>query len=151
MAAMNEVADFDRRYAEKLALPIMMNAQQMAAAMAMYPMMADAMRRMQAESVNMDGTPVQTTVTVESVASAEQAAAQPAAEQSRETPRSIGGLAGALGGRLGRRIAGGGNDDQPANATPGRATFMTMNNELLKVTTTPVDADVQIPAGFRQR
>ncbi|MGE3401690.1 MAG: hypothetical protein AB7K63_03825 [Vicinamibacterales bacterium] len=154
IAAMNEVADFERRYAEKLALPVMMNAQQMAAAMAMYPMMADAMRRMQAESVNMDGTPVQTTVTIDAVASAEQAAQQgaQAAEQPREAPRSIGGLAGALGGRLGRRIAGGGNNnDQPANATPGRATFMTMNNELLKVTTTPVDADVQLPAGFRQR
>ena len=154
MAAMNEVADFDRRYAEKLALPIMMNAQQMAAAMAMYPMMADAMRRMQAESVNMDGTPVQTTVTVDSVAGADQAASaagsQPAAEQPRDRPRSIGGLAGALGGRLGRRIAGGGND-QPAGATPGRATFMTMNNELLKVTTAPAAADVQIPAGFRAR
>src|SRR5262245_25008227 len=36
----SEVADFDRRFAEKLALPTMIDAQQMAAAMAMYPMMA---------------------------------------------------------------------------------------------------------------
>src|SRR5690606_26042456 len=63
MAAMNEVAEFDRRYAQALALPMMMDAQQMAAAMAMNPMMADAMRRMQAENVNMDGTAVQTIVT----------------------------------------------------------------------------------------
>src|SRR5688500_10749787 len=131
---MSEVAEFDRRYAEKLALATMIDAHQMAQVMAMYPMMADAMKRMQTENVNLDGTPVMTVMNVEAVASAEQQAqakAEPA--KSEPAPRSIGGLAGAIGGRLGRRIAGG-NQEPAASATPGRTAFMTMEHQLIKVT-----------------
>lgn len=146
IAGMSEVADFDRRYAEKLALPTMLDAQQMAAVMAMYPMMADAMKRLQAENVNLDGTPVMTTMTVDAVASAEQAAAQAKAEQPKDegVPRSLGGLAG----RLGRRVV---KRDEPAAATPGRATIMTVQQEVLKVAAAANDADLQVPAGFRQK
>ena len=76
IAGMNELADFERRYAEKLALPTMLDAQQMAAMMAMYPMLGDAMQRFRAENVNLDGTPVLTVMTVDAVANAEQQAAQ---------------------------------------------------------------------------
>lgn len=147
IAAMNEVVQFDKRYAEKLALPVMIDAQQMAAAMAMYPMMADAMKRLQAENVNMDGTAVLTVMNVDAVASAEQAAAQAkAAEPKAEgLPRSIGGLAGRLGRRVVRK------DDEPAATTPGRANVMTVQHEVIKVAPTANDADLQIPAGFKQK
>jgi hypothetical protein len=144
IAAMREVADFDRRYADRLALPSMLDAQQMAAVMAMYPQMADAMKRLQAEQVNLDGTPVMTVTTVEAVAGA-QAAAQPKEEPTAgSAPRSIGGLAG----RLGRRIVK--KEEEPA-ATPGRSTFMTTQHELLEVEATANDAELQVPAGFRQK
>jgi hypothetical protein len=151
IAGVSEVAVFDRRYAEKLALATMIDAKQMAQVMAMYPMMADAMKRLQAENVNLDGTLVMTVVNVEAVASAEQAAqakAEPAKDE--PAPRGIGGLAGALGGRLGRRVAGGGQEPA-ASATPGRASVMTMEHQLMKVTASAADADVQIPAGFKQK
>jgi hypothetical protein len=147
IAAMKEVADFDRRYAEKLALPAMIDAQQMAAVVAMYPMMTEAMKRMQAENVNLDGTPVMTVMTVDAVASAEQAATQTKAEPKEEAaPKSLGGLAG----RLARRVVKKG--EEPAAATtPGRANFMTTQHEVLKVATTVAEADLQIPAGFKQK
>ena len=91
------------------------------------------------------GTPVMTVVKVEIVASAEQAAA--AAQQKKEepAPRGLGGL----GARLGARALGRGNDDNAAAATPGRATVMTSQHELLKVTPAATDADVAVPAGFK--
>jgi hypothetical protein len=149
MPAMKELADFDRRYAEKLALPTMLDAQQMAAVMSMYPMMADAMKKMQAENVNLDGTPVMTLVTVDAVGDPKESGTQAktAKEEDNSVPRSIGGIAG----RLGRRIAK--KDDEPAPAAaaadPNRATFMTIQHDVLSVASSASDADVQLPAGFK--
>ena len=146
IAAMTEVMEFEKRYAEKLALPSMIDAQQMAAVMAMYPMMSEAMKRLQAESVNLDGTPVMTTMTVDAVASAEQAA-QAKPQPKQEAP--VTGLGG-LAGRLGRRVIQ--KDPEPsAGQSDTRATFMTVQHELLKVSPTVAEADLQIPAGFKQR
>ena len=147
--AMNEVAQFDLRYAQKLGASAMLDAQQMAMVTAMYPGMKEAMAKLEAENVNMDGTAVLTVVRFEAVANAEQAKQQEA--KSEPEPRS-GGLLGGLGGRLGRRIAGGGNNDKPAEAgASNRATIMTMQHEVMKVTPTVSDADVAVPAGFKQR
>ena len=156
MPALSEVAAFDRRYAEKLGTPMMLDAQQMAMVTAMYPMMKDAMAKFQAENVNMDGTPVMTVVTFQAVANAAQAKEQQAAASPREQPRGLPGLGG-LGGRLGRRIMNRGGDDKPA-ATPAaaaapqaanRATVMTLTHEVIKVTPAVSDADLALPAGFR--
>jgi hypothetical protein len=141
----NEVAEFDRRFAEKLALPTMLDAQQMAAAMAMYPMMADAMKRMQAENVRLDGTPVMTTVTVEAVAPPDAAAKEEKKEES--APRSLGGL----GGALARRAIKKDKDEAETASAPGRTAVMTMQHELLKVTPAASAADVAIPEGFKQK
>jgi hypothetical protein len=150
---MNEVAAFDRRYAEKFGAPAMLDARQMAAVMAMYPQMKDAMAKFQAEHVNMDGTPVMTVVTVETVANPAQAA-EAKKEQQAAPAAGLPGLGG-LGGRLGRRIMNRGKDDQPAAAAApagaNRATVMTMTNEVLRVSPTVSDADVAIPAGFKLR
>lgn len=146
--AMNEVAAFDRRYAEKFGAPAMLDARQMAMVMSMYPQMKEAMTRLQAENVNMDGTPVMTTVTFQAVANP----AQAQEAKSAPAPAGLPGLGG-LGGRLGRRIMNRGSDAQPAPAaaTGNRTTVMTMTNEVLKVSPTVADADVAIPAGFKQR
>jgi hypothetical protein len=37
------------------------------------------------------------------------------------------------------------------NADPARATFMTINNEVLKIATNVTTADVAMPAGFKER
>ena len=151
----DEVAAFDLRYAKQLGLLAMFDAQQMAALAAMYPMMQQAMERFEAENVKMDGTAVLTVVTLDAVASAEQAKQQQQQQQSstaQAPPTSVGGIGGAIGGRLGRRILGGGqnnNDAAAAPSTPGRATVMTSTHEVVKVTPSVAETDIAIPAGFK--
>jgi hypothetical protein len=155
--AMDEVAAFDLRYAKQINALAMFDAQQMAAMMAMYPMMKQAMERFEAENVNLDGTSMLTVVTADAVADAATAKEQQQQQQSSAAPppTSVGGIGGALGGRLGRRILGGGNqpkEDASASASaPGRATIMTMTHEVVKITPSVVDADVAVPAGFKQK
>ena len=156
--AMKEVADFDLRYAKAVAGTMITgaSADEMAAAMAMYPMMKDAIERMRLESVKMDGTAVQTVTTIDAVKSPEQIAAEKKEQpeqgsqvESLPIPTSrSGAVAGVLGG-LGRRMATRNKNEAPA-ADPGRVTFMTMTNDVLKVETAVSDAEVAIPSGFKE-
>jgi hypothetical protein len=142
--AMGEIAEFDLRYAQQLQGPMVVgaSAEQMAAALAVYPMLRDGLARLRAESVKLEGTPILTTTTIESVKSAEQLA-QEKAKSDGGTPSVSGGVGGLLGG-LARRAA---RREEP---TP-RAVFMTLTSEVLKVTTDVAPADVAVPAGFRER
>jgi hypothetical protein len=146
---MSELADFQRRYAEKLLALSALDAQQMAALAAMYPQIQEAMGRMRAEGVKLDGTAVLTDTKFETVANPEQVAQAAQAEKKEEAPpTSLGGL----GGRLGRRVLGGNKDKDAAEpATPGRATIMTLHHEVLKVIPQATDADVSVPTGFKQK
>lgn len=148
-AALQEVADFDVRYAKKLQTPGMVDAaQQMAQAMAMYPGLGQAFSKLQAENVNMNGTPILTTVTVESAASPAQA--EKSEDQPQEKPSGLGGM---LGGGLSRLR--GKKAEEPAasggSGAKGRAVIMTTITEVLSVTPSAADADVALPAGFKQR
>jgi hypothetical protein len=146
IAAMKEIADFNMRYWQKLNLPNMgANAEQMAAALAMYPGMKDMMVKMQSQQVNMKGTAILTVTTMESVATAEQAAAA----EKRQDDQGGGGLGAmrGLGGLIGRKIAG--KKDESGSKT--RNTIMTINHELLKIATSASDADTAIPAGFKEK
>ena len=146
VASMAEAADFDRRYAEKLSTSLMFDAQQMATVLAMHPMMRDAIAKFEAESVNMNGTPVMTVVKFEAVANPAQP--QQGNSQPQESNPGLPGLGG-LGGRLGRRLMNRGNNEPPAPGPTNRATVMTMQQELLKVSATVSDGDVAIPVGFK--
>lgn len=152
-----DVAEFDRRFAEKLALPTLVDAQQMAAAMAMYPMMADAMKRMQVENVKFDGMPVLTVSKMETQAApgSQPQEKESAKEEPQPAPRSLGGLGGALARRALKKDKDSKDskeaDASAAAAAPGRATVMTIQHEILKVTPSATDADVALPAGFKQK
>src|SRR5437762_11910199 len=105
IAAMKEIADFDMRYAQKLYGTMIagVSAEQMAAAMAMYPMMKDALGKMTAEGGKTEGTPIQTTTTMDAVKSEAQIAdeARAGADDSKPAPpRGAGGLAGGFAGRM---------------------------------------------------
>ena len=131
--AMKELAEFEMRYWKALAPETAgMSAEQMAAAVAMFPMIKSAMERLQKESVKLEGTPLATTTTFEAVKSKEQMA---------EQPQSSGG--GGLGGMLARRLAK--RDDKP------RSTIVTINHETLEVATNVADTDLAIPAGFKAK
>ena len=167
IAGLKEIEDFDRRYAEKLRGPAFVmpsladspSADQFAAASAMYPMMKDAIGKFNTENVNMDGTSVLTSMTMESVASPEQMAQQQQQQQQQQStaqtndtqnvPTSIGGLIGGLGRRAVRNRTQ--QQPQPENNAPGHTTVMTMNHELINVATAVSAGDLAIPSGFKER
>ena len=149
IAAMNEIAAFDLRYAQKLYGPMIAGAspEEMAAALALYPMMAPAMARMRTEGAKMDGTAIMTTVTMDGVKSADQLAAEQKDRDGGDSkPSASGGIGGLVGG-LARRAAQKKMEGDPKS----RATVMTITNEVLKVVTDVAPADVAVPAGFSQK
>ena len=150
IAAMKEILDFDMRYAQKLYGPMVggLSAEQMATAMAMYPQMKQAMARMSTEGAKLEGTPILTTTTIDSVQSEQQTAE--AAKQSggdssssdSKKPTGIGGLMGGLSKKMAPKK---GEDENKA-----RSTFMTTTTEVLKVVKDVTAADVAIPVGFKE-
>ena len=126
--SLKEIADFDRRYYEKLAGPISaVDAQQMATAMAMFPGLKEAMARVSREDFG--GTAIQTTTTTDAVKSAEQmkqqaAGGSSASSDDKPNPLSVGG---AIGGFMRRRQQQQEEKEAAAkpNANPARSTFMT--------------------------
>jgi len=100
---LKEIQDFDVRYAQKLYGPMMagVSAEQMAAAVALYPMMKQALGKMSAEGGKVEGTPVVTVTTMEAVKSEEQLAAEAsqAGEQKSQERGSVGGLLGGIAKR----------------------------------------------------
>jgi hypothetical protein len=152
IAAMREIAEFDMKYAQKLYGGMMagVSAEQMAAAMAMYPMMKQAMGRMTTEGAKIDGTAILTTTTMDAVKSEEEMAQQ-AKQTEDDSSSKSGGLSGGVGGLLGgiaKKAAAkkAGGDSGPER----RATFMTSTTEILKVATDLTAADVALPAGFKE-
>jgi hypothetical protein len=149
--SLKEIVDFERRYYEELAGPVSaVDAQQMAAAMAMYPGLKEAFARLSREDFG--GTAIQTTTTVDAVKSAEQMKEQTssasASSDSSSTPTSV---SGAIGGFIRRRQQQ--QKEQQAAASggnPARATFMTLNNEVLKIASSVNPAEVTMPAGFKE-
>ncbi len=144
IAALKELTDFDMKYWKQLQGSEVagISAEQMAAAMAMYPMMKPAMERMQKEAPKLQGTTLASTITFEGVPSKEAAAQQQ--QTSSESPKSVGGL----GGLIARKMA---KKDDNAAAAGGRATIFTAEHEVQEIQTSVAADDVGIPAGFKQK
>ncbi|MEJ2080840.1 MAG: hypothetical protein P8Y94_01380 [Acidobacteriota bacterium] len=129
LSGMDEIQDFNRRYAEKISSPFVGSSpEQFAVLSGMYPAMQQAMAKYQSEEVDMSGTPVLTSMTIENVAGKEQMESQN--QQEEESPKSLGGLFGGLGKKFGKKKS----EDQE-DQKPGRSTVMTMTNELLSAST----------------
>lgn len=132
--AMKELADFEMRYWKAIAPEATgMSAEQMAAVMAMYPMVKTAMERLQAEGSKLEGTPLATTTMFETVRSKEQMAQQAPAGGGG------GGIGGMLAGRLMKR------EQQP------RSTVFTVTTETLEIAENVAPAELDVPAGFKER
>ncbi len=141
--ALKEIADFQLRFARKLAGPVVAgaSAQQMSTALAMYPLMKDALARMSEESGKLDGTAIQTVTTIDAVKSAAQMAEAQSSQPDDQSSGSVGGLLGGLARRAARR-----NQEPPS----ARSTVMTTTTEVLKVATSVADAELAIPQGFKE-
>lgn len=151
--ALEELQAFRVRYAQQVYGPVMREAApSMAQAVAMYPMMTDAMARFQAEGQKLAGTSLSTEMTFQVQAPPPSADDQKQAEQAKKDeppPTSVGGLLGGVGRRMARKKPDEKKDDP--NAVPGRATVMTTTAETLQVATSVADGDVALPAGFKQK
>jgi hypothetical protein len=141
---MEEIQDFNRRYAEKISSPFIGSSpEQFAAFSAMYPALQQAMAKYQSEEVDMSGTPVLTTMTVENVAGKEQVESQ---KQQEEEPKSLGGLFGGLSKKFGNK-----KSENDENQQPGRSTVMTMTNEVISASSDVPAGEVAIPTGFKEK
>ena len=148
---MKEVAEFHRRYVEKLGLLSMggESAAQMAMMQKMYPMVEKAIAKFQSESTDMSGAAIQTVMKIETVPNPEQRAQmaqQPQQQEEESTPTSIGGLLGGFGRKMGKKAA-----PKQESSPDGRATLMTTTTEMLSISTSVGDGDVTIPANFKER
>lgn len=134
---LKELADFELRYWKQLEGPDApaVSAEQMAAAMAMYPMMKSAMERMQKDGDKLSGTPLDTTNTFEAVKSRE--AMTQSAEANDARPSGLGGM-------LAKKLA---KKDEPKQ----RATVMTLHHEVLEVATSVSASDLAIPPDFKEK
>ena len=121
------------------------SAEQIAAAAALYPMMAPAIARMRTEGAKLDGTPVMTIITFDAVKSAAQIAAEEKQREGDSKASPTGGIGGLVGG-IARRAA---QKKMEGDPKP-RATIMTGTTEVLKVVTDVTPADVAVPAGFKE-
>jgi hypothetical protein len=101
------------------------------------------------QRAGLDGTAILSTTTIESVKSPEQMKQQPSSSDGGgSAPTSVGGaVGGAIGGLMRRRA----QQNQQNNPPSARSTFMTINNEVLKIAPNASSADVAIPVGFKER
>ena len=131
--AVRELAEFEMKYWKAIAPETAtVSAEQMAAVIAIYPLIKPAMDRLNQEKVNLKGTALATTTTFEGVKSKAQMDAQ---------SKNSGG--GGLSGMLARRM-------MKKNDSP-RATIFTINTETLEIATSVAAEDVAVPAGFKQK
>ena len=139
IAALKEIAQFDLKFWKALQGPdaLGMSAEQMATVMAMYPQLKQASDRLSKEKSKLQGTPLATTTTFEVVKSKEQMAQQ--------SESSSSGGSG-LGGMLARRIA-----KKDSSEKSPRATIFTVFGETQEIATTVAAADINLPAGFKEK
>jgi hypothetical protein len=142
-----DLVDFEMRYAQQLAGPMVVgaSAQDMATAMAMYPQVKPALDKMRAEGGKLSGTAILTDMRVEAVppGTANQTSAQPApAEEPKK--RGLGGMLGGL-----KKMAE--EAEKKDSGKPQRAIIMTTSVEMLKLTTDVDAAAVALPQGFTEK
>jgi len=146
--AMKELRDFDMKYAQKIFGTMINGAspRDMGTALAMYPQLKPALDKMAAEGGKIQGTPIQTVMTMDAVASAEEAAEKEKSKDSSSdsAAATVGGLLGGLARRGSRN-----SSDSNASGNPNRATFLTTTTELLKVSTDVTADAVAVPANFK--
>lgn len=157
IAAMKEVQDFYARYRQKLSGGAMltgMQADQMAMITAMYPMMKQAIGKMNTEGDRVQGTTILGTTTFDAVRSAEQVAAdaqqsqaQQAPPDDQKIPTGVGSFIGGFAKRAAAKKAAG---NEAADKDKTRMTILTSTNEVLKVATSLSADEVGIPAGFKE-
>lgn len=138
IAALDELAQFELKVAKAVyGEEFVADMQQMAGVMATYPAFGEMAKRMQTEGRKLQGTALSTTTVFEGVKSAE---AMKAAADQQASSSSGGGLTG----RFARRVMGNREPQQ-------RTKVLTTTHDLLSVDASATDADVAMPAGYKEK
>ena len=139
-----EIADFNLRYAQKMAdvfgfdaARMKASAEQMASLLAAHPGLVQALEKMKAEGAKLEGTPLMTTLSINVIRSAQEVA------KAEKSDQEITGVSGFLAKKLMKKAAG--DPTQPKQA------LMTSTIEMLKITAEATAADVALPAGYKQK
>jgi hypothetical protein len=143
VAAMKEIADFDRRYFTKLYgnLYSAADMQQLAMVMATNPALAKAMKTFGEKKGSMEGTAIRTNLKFESV---DAPGASKDSDQSAE--QSASQIVGGLMGRLKKKQE---HQQAEESTAPGRHLVFSSQSDVLKVYPGAASDDVSIPAGFK--
>lgn len=137
---LEEIQAFELRYAQKLGLLELFQEQGMLAALAAYPALQEAMRKLEEKKVSLEGTPVRSIVSAESVPGP----GAPEGAGAAEKP-SLGGMLGKLGSQLSKK-----KGDAPGSG-PQKAAIFSGTTDLLEVGSSVAAEAVTVPAGFKQR
>jgi hypothetical protein len=136
---LKEIAEFDARYWKQLEgvqMSTEVSADQMAALMAMYPLISKASDQMAKDADKLKGTALDTLTTVESVKSAD--------EMTQAQQQSNQNQGGGLSGMMMKKMI---KKEEPKQ----RSTVMTTRHEILEVATSVDASAVAIPADFKQK
>jgi hypothetical protein len=136
---LRERAEFDARYWKQLEAAQMstdVSADQMAALMAMYPLISKASDRMTKDADKLKGTALDTLTTVESVKSPDEMTQA----QQQSNQNQGGGLSGMMMKKMMKK-------EEPKQ----RSTVMTTRHEILEVATSVDASAVAIPADFKEK
>jgi len=133
VAALDEITKFTTKFLQAVyGDDAVASAQQMATVMAMYPSLQEMMTKLEEKTRALDGTVMTTVTKIETIKSAE--------AMKRSSAPPTGGLGGALARRLGA-----------GRAPEQRSLMLTSAGETQSIDTSASDADVAIPAGFKER
>jgi hypothetical protein len=144
VAAMRELADFERRFVQKAYGPAFnADMRSMAMAMAMTPAFGEAMKTFYEHRASFDGTPIRTRMTFETVSGTDQPKESADKDESQSAPAAvIGGLFNKMKQRREEK-----KSEEPAD--PNRSQLFDSTVDVLKATSSASAADVAIPAGFK--
>jgi hypothetical protein len=136
---LKELYEFDIKYAKQLQGPeaAAISAEQMAAMLAMFPLIGKATERMQKDAGKLAGTPLETTTTFEAVRSKDQLIE---AQESSAKSSSGGGIGGLLAKKMIKK-------EEPK----ARTIIATTHHEVLEVAMSVAPADLAIPADFKEK
>ena len=139
IAALDEISAFDIKFMTAVYGDMMTGADpaQMSMLLAQYPSFKEMSEKMAGELKKMQGTPLMTTVVLETVQSPEDAAAS----ASQDKPSGGGGLMGRLASKVGPKPKSG----------DARTKVFTSTDEVMSIETSVTAEDTAIPAGFKEK
>ncbi|MGH9458811.1 MAG: hypothetical protein ACRD2J_14355 [Thermoanaerobaculia bacterium] len=149
--ALDELQEFEVRYARELWGDMIagMDMQKMAMLSAMAPMFGDAMKKFQEKKETLDGTPVRSTVTFETVAAPGAQASGEEASSGGATLDPTAAAAKALGGFLKKKRQE--RQAETADAQPNRSALFTSTSDLLRAESAADASSLAIPGDFKLR